>query len=359
MADPEFDLTIVGGGIVGAMTAWRALKRHTEWRVLWLDRSIFGLGASAYAGALLTPFGRSPAHRALLTAGFKLLPELEKEIGPLPVRELTGWYLASAELAEQRREWFIEATPHFASSKQQADLTALVPHLRVADKTIMGPFCVRQGRPTDFISRILTLCRKNAHFSVWEGVRLEAWRSEASGVRLVLAGGPEITTRRLALATGPWATRQLAGDSAFAGMRVKRVAACHLEVPPNPDAPVLYLGDHDSFLLPLPADHRWLFGFPSAAWDVEPEQFGLGMDDRDRAHAHSIIAEYNLDFSQHIRGGRAFYDCYQADLMPVAMRVAGDPRVVFAGACAGSGFRFSPGLADRALDLLGDATGVL
>ena len=76
------------------------------------------------------------------------------------------------------------------------------------------------------------------------------------------------------------------------------------------------------------------------------------MNDHDRALADSIVAEYSPVLATYRRGGRAFYDCYREDLMPVATCVARDCKVVFAGACAGSGFRFSLSLAQRVLDLL-------
>ncbi len=359
VAEPDFDLTIVGGGIVGAMTAWRALRRRPEWRVLWLDRSIFGFGASSYAGGLLTPFGRTPTHRELLTSGFELLHDLEQDVGPLPLRELAGWYLVSPHLVEERLRWFVGESPGVASEEQREELKRVMPHLALEGRAAIGPFRVRQGRPTDFVSRIVARCRKSSRFSIWEGVQLATWRTEPDVVNLSFAEGPAVRTARLALATGPWAARQLAGDGAFSGMRVKRVAACHIEAPPTADAPVLYLGDHDSFLLPMQAEGRWLFGFPSESWDAAPEEFGSGMDERDQDLADSIMREYSEVFRANRRGGRAFYDCYSQDWTPLAARVGGDSRVVFAGACAGSGFRMSTGLAERAFDLLdagGDGT---
>jgi glycine/D-amino acid oxidase-like deaminating enzyme len=352
VTEPDFDLAIAGGGIVGSMLAWRALHRHPQWRVLWFDQSMFGLGTSAYAGALLTPFGRTPAHRDLLAMGFNLIPDLEREAGPLPLRDLTGWYVVSPDLAEERRGWFLGDSPGLASAGHRDRLHELIPHMALGDKAILGPFPVRQGRPSDFISLIARMCRNSPLFSIWEGVRLESWRSDARGIRLAFTEEPSVQTRRLALATGPWAGRQLADDGVFSGVRVKRVAACHIETAPAQEAPVLYLGDHDSFLLPMPQERRWLLGFPSEAWDVPPERFTPQMDRGDLAMAHSIAGAYGGELGEHLHGGRCFYDCYREDRMPMAARVGGDPRIVFAGACAGSGFRFSPGLAESALNLL-------
>lgn len=333
---------------MGSMLAWRALYRHPEWRVLWLDQSMFGLGTSAYAGALLTPFGRTAAHRDLLALGFSFLPELEREAGPLPLRDLTGWYVVSPDLAEERRGWFLGDLPGLASAADREQLHRVLPSMELDDRAVLGPFPVRQGRPSEVISIIAKLCRDSSRFSIWEGVRLETWQPETGGVRLVFREESPVRTRRLALATGPWAVRQLGDDR----VRVKRVAACHIETAPVGDAPVLYLGDHDSFLLPMPNEQRWLLGFPSEAWDVPPEEFTPQLDGGDLAVARSIADAYGGELGKHLHGGRAFYDGYRADRMPLAVNVGGHPRIVFAGACAGSGFRFSPGLAETALNLL-------
>jgi len=348
----DFDLTIVGGGIVGAMVAWRALRRRPEWHVLWVDRSLFGLGASAYAGALLTPFGRSAKHRAMLAAGFKLLSTFESETGPLSVRELAGWYVVSPQLVTARREWFLDPVPEPCAVDGDGCLRSVMPILQLGDRVALGPFMVRQGRPTEFIARIVDLCRASSHFSLWEGIAVNSWIPANAGIRLSLAGEREIVTDRLALATGAWAKYQLSAEPGLENMRVKRVAACHIEMPPAADAPVVYFGDHDSFLLPLPTERRWLFGFPSEVWDVPPTDFRSELDDVDRAAADESLDKYGGDLKRHRHGGRAFYDCYSNDRLPLVTSIGGDPRVVFVGACAGSGFRFSLGLAEQAIDLL-------
>jgi len=338
------------------MVAWRALRRHAAWRTLWIDSSMFGFGASAYAGALLTPFGRTDAHRALLTTGFNLLASLEQEGGPLPLRELTGWYVVSQDLAEARRDWFIPSVGRPSTSETE-HFRRLMPHFELRDRVALGPFRVRQGRPAEFIARVLALCRSSSTFSIWEGVELNSWISHGDSVQLSIQGEESIETARLALATGAWAATQLAADPALSAIRSKRVAACHIEIPPANDAPVVYLGDHDAFLLPLVSEKRWIFGFPSEKWDVPPAAFRSELDDQDRVVADGILQEYSSLFAGQRHGGRSFYDSYAPDRVPVVSTVGDDRRVVFAGAGAGSGFRYSVGLAERLFDMLDGTEG--
>jgi glycine/D-amino acid oxidase-like deaminating enzyme len=345
---------IAGGGIVGAMVAWQTLRSHEDWRVLWIDRSLFAMGCSAYAGALLTPFGRTEAHRTLLESSFALLSAFEQEGDSPSIHTHSGFYVVSQTSVDDRRDWFISSVGKAADGTDR--FRQHLPHFDLQTRIALGPFMVRRGRPTEFIRSIASRCRKSPSFSIWEGASLDAWAGLDESVQVSVGGEGTIETARLVLATGAWAPGHLASDAELSKIRAKRVAACHIEIPPAEDAPVVYLGDHDAFLLPLHSEKRWLFGFPSEAWDVPPTEFRPEIDDRDRAAADAILGEYSSVFAGARHGGRAFYDGYADDRVPRASAIGGDHRVVFAGAGAGSGFRYSFGVARRALELLDGAS---
>jgi glycine oxidase len=62
---PHADVAVVGGGVIGLATAWRARQRGLE--VVVLDRSDFGAGASRAAAGMLAPVAEADAQeRALL-----------------------------------------------------------------------------------------------------------------------------------------------------------------------------------------------------------------------------------------------------------------------------------------------------
>jgi glycine/D-amino acid oxidase-like deaminating enzyme len=313
---------------------------------------MFGLGASAYGGGLLTPFGRSSAHKQILASSFSLLPDLESNIGPLTFHELTAWYIGSPEAVNEHRNSFVGTAPGLASAAEIKDLYNSMPGLRLGEAdVVLGPFRTRRARPTEVIARVAAKCRSSGRFSLWEGVELETWRAESGGIHLALAGAPEVSATKLVLATGAWGADVL-GTSLDPSVRVKRVAACHIEAAPEPCAPLLYLGNHDSSLFPIPDERRWLFGFPSEVWDVKPEAFRPELDAADRDLADSILDVYCPGLKAHRRGGRAFYDGYTENRTPVVTRVEDNLRVIFVGGCGGSGFRLSLGLAERCFDLL-------
>jgi glycine/D-amino acid oxidase-like deaminating enzyme len=279
------------------------------------------------------------------------LQELEDATGKLPLRELDAFYLVSAEKVRERAEWFVINPPAPASGGTQEKLRTFIPDLRLEGKQqLLGPFPLRQGSPLIVVNRVVGECRKSGRFSIWEGVELSSWSADADRVHLDFAGEARETAARLVLALGCWAVHGLHPQPIAPGLRTKRVAACHIEVVPDDSAPALYLGDDDSFLLPLPSEQRWLFGFPSQRWDVNPAQFAL--DSEDRAKAESILGRYSLELARHRRGARSFCDSYTENWMPVVTKVEERPNVVFAGACSGSGFRLAPGLAEKAIGLL-------
>jgi glycine/D-amino acid oxidase-like deaminating enzyme len=347
-----FDLTIVGGGIVGAMLAWRACRRHPEWRILWFDRSLFGGGASAYSGGLITPYGRTPVHRTLASLSARLLDELMADIGALPIRELLGWYITATKNQDERLDWFVSGRPSATSPSEVNPLRSLMPALQFSDgETILGPFPVRQGWPVAIVTRVRDLCRRNRQFVIWEGVELSKWTKARDSINLSISAGDPVETRRLALALGPWLNNRN-GPVVPHGIRIKKVSACHLEIAPAGSAPVILFGDHDAFLLPLPEERRWLFSFPSPIWDVDPLSSKLTIDSEENKTAASILNRYVPGLAAYKRGGRVFCDSYTENRVPLVCCVGGNPDVVFVGGCSGSGFRLAPGMAEQAMDLL-------
>jgi glycine/D-amino acid oxidase-like deaminating enzyme len=349
VSNKPFDLAIVGGGIIGAMLAWRSLKRHPEWRTLWVDRSLLGHGASIYSGGLITPFGRTEPHRKFANISARLLVELTEDIGSLPVRELTGWLVAPPDKRTELLTWFVSG--HLPSAVSSNILHSLIPDLALPNGEIfMGPFPVRHGWPIDMIKRITSLCRANGSFSIWEGVELTDWRPSGNSISLSFLVGDAVETQHLVLASGPWQIRNELDQPP--GIRVKKVAALHVEIPPVDSAPVILFANHDAFLLPLPEERRWLFSFPSAVWDVEPDHSKLAIDFQDDEIAAGILARYAPAMAAQLRGGRVFCDGYTENRVPLICPMGDHSKVIYAGGCSGSGFRFAPGIAEQALDML-------
>ncbi len=84
----DFDLAIVGVGIIGATTAYIAHLRMPEWHIALLDRSFIGDGATRYSAALDLPFGRNPRQRAMAASSGNFYRDLKVRYPELPIKEI-------------------------------------------------------------------------------------------------------------------------------------------------------------------------------------------------------------------------------------------------------------------------------
>ena len=73
---------VVGGGIIGLASAWRAQQRGL--RVCVLERAEAGSGASRAAAGVLAPDPETPGFTALARASAELWPAFAEELGSYP-----------------------------------------------------------------------------------------------------------------------------------------------------------------------------------------------------------------------------------------------------------------------------------
>src|SRR5947209_17535475 len=92
----NFDLAIIGAGIVGATTAWLAHVRRPEWPIAVLDRSFPGDGATRYSPALDLPFGRNARQRAMVKQSVSFYRDLKAWHPESPLRDIPFVLVAHA-----------------------------------------------------------------------------------------------------------------------------------------------------------------------------------------------------------------------------------------------------------------------
>jgi len=85
---PEFDLVVIGAGIVGAVAAYLARQQRGEWRILLVDRSLAGAGATQYSVGLDIPYGRNHPQKHYSRLSTAFYHELKTSIPELPIYEL-------------------------------------------------------------------------------------------------------------------------------------------------------------------------------------------------------------------------------------------------------------------------------
>jgi glycine/D-amino acid oxidase-like deaminating enzyme len=360
--DARYGLAVVGAGIAGAMTAVLAHRRHPDLEIVVIDRSIAGLGATAYSAFLGLPFGYTPAIRALTTRSIALYRELKAEIPALPIVEVPlvgvcaegGLDVARARLTDPAAA-LPPPGPHGEGSValSRAFPGFVVPSGHVVLDGLGATRCL--GGIVQALVGVLTAReqRPRARCAVMEGGEVVRISSDDGGHRIELHDGRALAAERVALCVGPWlgsGLPQITG--AGVEVRTKKVVSLLIPEDPPDDAPVIYLFEHEAFLMPQPEHRRWLFSFRSEEWDVAPSAaLRLSRDDLARATA---ILDLHVPRGVPVPfGAQVFCDAYTPTRDPLVTGLAGHPGLVVIGGAGGSGVRLAPAMAERGLEELG------
>ena len=351
----DFDLAIVGAGIIGATTAYLAHARRPEWRIVLLDRSLAGDGATHYSAALDLPFGRNPRQQAMVKRSVNFYRDLKAWYLELPLREIPFVLIAHANEISSRAAAFVDAGLRLASAQEWHQVCLQYPALTLPkDYLAMRGSNARHSSPARLTSALIDKACDDDKVECWEGAEVQCVEDIPCSHKLILGDGRRITAKHVAIATGPWLTSGPgAAFSQAAGIRVKKVAALHVDWCPLPDAPALYFAAEDAFLLPLPEQRKLILSFTAQEWDCSAEISRLRISPEDRALALSILERYCPSLAEHCTGGRVFCDAYSQDRAPFVARIPTSHNLVIAGACSGSGVRLAPAIALEALELSG------
>jgi glycine/D-amino acid oxidase-like deaminating enzyme len=346
-----FDLAVIGAGIVGAMAAYLARQQEAQWRILLLDRSLVGDGASKYSAGLGLPYGRSPKQKNLSILSERIFSDIRKIIPGLPIRDLPLFGLTAKDRLDEVIEGFTQKRVGVAATADVERLRDSFADLVISDDQALLAGCdCTLAAPGLVAGIIIDWLKRGGLTECWEGVEVRDVRASDGNFALDTTDGRTILSKRVLLAPGPWL---LCGPGArfshSAGVRIKKIVSLHIDRSPNPQDPVLFFFDEDAFLLPLHERREWLFSFTSQEWDCEPEISQLSISPADRQTAHTILQRYCPSFVDYSHGGRVFCDAYTTTRVPIIRQVPGMPNYVIAGACSGAGYRLAPATAFVAL----------
>jgi len=353
MTGRDFDLVVVGAGVLGATTARLASLYHPQWRILIVDRGFAGGVASGASAGLDVPLARNAAQHELVRRSRELAQLLRRNTPGLNAPEVDTYWIARDENAGDLRKRVVDGSLRPATTGEAEHLESVFGRIVLASgEMVYRSSGSRYGSPAS-AARTMVRAYASPTRQCWEGTHVQTYEPDAGGFTLGCADGRTIHGARLVVAPGAWIT---SSPWAEAGgprdIRIKKVAALHVDRVPAAGSPVLMFFEHDSFLLPRTDERRWVLSFASDDWDCPPEPSRLTISSADRAKALSVLGRYVPGFAGHVHSGRVFCDAYASDRAPVVAPLDG-PATALAGACSGSGYRFAPGLAEQALELAG------
>ncbi len=347
-----FDLVVIGGGIIGSMTAYLARQKNPKWRILLVDRSLVSDGATKYSAGLDIPYGFNETQKEYSRLSTAFYRQLKKDIPELPFHELPLFGVVAKSRVEALCAGFTTENVRVATSSEAIQLYESYPDLAISEDQVLLTGCAATyGFPAITTSLIVNHLQQRQHVECWEGVEIRSVDTSADGLQLTTADGRTFAARRVIASTGPWLLAELTRASAAqAGVRIKKVAALHIDRSPSTRDPLLMFFDEDAFLLPVGQRRQWIFSFTSQEWDCPPEVSRLRVSNEDRQLALSVLNRYCPSFVSDCHGGRVFCDAYTPERVPLVTQVSGAANFVVAGAGCGSGYRLAPAVALKALE---------
>lgn len=357
----DYDVVIVGAGIIGSLTAYYLQEYHPVARILLIDKSMISTGATHYSLGAVYPFASNSEKRLLTQESAALWPELQKFI-PYPEQKRPFY----AVMKKKELEW-IEASfidfQHFLKQEEIQSLKEKLPWLEPVSSNTSSSNAhdeliwllggeASQHHPESITISLCRFLRTHQNIHVVEGVKIVDFTLENEEVSVTTSTQQKIRARQLCFAAGPWLPALLGKDQNNVNIRTKKIVSVHLESTPNSSDPMIYLLDEEAFLIPNLKDKRWELSFKSKEFDVSPDINQLYLGQEEITAASYILERHAKPLMTQIRGGRVFCDAYGPDLTPLAIPFKAYPNVIIAGAGSGIGFRLAPSIAKRAASLL-------
>jgi D-arginine dehydrogenase len=339
-------LVVVGAGIIGCMVAREIAARNPSADTMLLDQEMVGSGASRRSAGLHVPGGGTPRIRRMAAYSQDHYQRLRQSDPTVPIHPLGMTVVAAESSASRLREIYLDVAG--------LSRTDRVPNAAVRIPPGAGAWQVQGAQYADVHALTQAVARElRPHVAVREGVRVTGVEGTDDDVAVRLGTGETLHPGQVVLTPGPWigasAWRTLVAPL---GVRVKKIAALHVERRPAADDHAVFFPDEDAFLLPLPRRGHWLFSYTCQEWDVDPNAPMDGLSTADLAEARRCLSRYAPALVEHCTSGRVFCDAYSPDREPLVRTLDEPGRIVFAGAGSGSGYRLAPAIASEAADLL-------
>lgn len=207
------DAVVIGGGIIGVMTAWELAKAGLK--PLLLEKGRIAGEQSSRNWGWIRAQGRDIAELPIMLEAQSMWPELDKRVGGVGLKQTGTLYLArKAEEIDDYQQWLDDAAPYQMSSRILTK-TQLADHLPGASQDWAGALYT----PTDYRAEPWNTVPAFARAAVEDGVTIiencavRCLDMQAGRVAGVWTEAGHIACDTVALAGGAWSSLFLRNHS--------------------------------------------------------------------------------------------------------------------------------------------------
>jgi glycine/D-amino acid oxidase-like deaminating enzyme len=357
----EHGIAVVGAGIIGCLVAREIAGRASGTAVTVLDRDTVAAGASLRSAGLCLPRGGTERTRRMASYSHGYYADLIRRHPGLPLYPVGVTAVAGPGDGDEVIGRYLPlAAPEPAVATQAGSVTLHAgPNGALTLPAGARAWRIGGGHYCDvprLAQELAALLRPQVTFA--EGTAVTGLvPSDGPGgdgsITVECGTGGRLTADAVVLTPGPWLGAPAWRDLiAPLRLRVKRIAALHIPLPPGPGDEAIMFDSDDAFLLPLAHRGHWLFSYHCPEWDVDPDRLATGLTAADLSEAQGVLRRFSPVLASACVGGRTFCDAYSPGGEPIVAPLDAAGRIVFAGAAGGSGYRLGPAIAAEAADLL-------
>lgn len=358
----QSDIVIVGGGVIGACLAYHFARRRVG-RVVLLDKSFPGSGASGKAAALVRTHDSIPLTCAMAEAGLAFYEHFNHSVGGPPVLTRTGMVLIvpASERADLERA---AALGHGAGNDLRAigaqELAQLDPNVWLGeDETAFHEAAAGFLDAVQVVASFTDAARRRGA-DVRYGVEVKRVLADKGHITGIETNEGLLNCGALVLAMGPWAGSFLRSQKVDLPIEARRTPVALFRRPADLGRRALVLADFVQELYFRPAQGE-LIQVGSLARDNDPAP--ADPDDYDEATTSEWLQSVRQRLSRrypamHRAFGRGGYSAVHAvtpDRHPIVDRLPDLQGAYCAAGFGGNGFLLAPAIAEVLLAWIVDA----
>ena len=337
----DFDVLIVGAGIVGAWTAFFFAKYWRGSSICVLEQSKVGGGASNESAGYDAVESADPVQRALACQSRRLYRDISGAVPAATMQKvITVWVVDESE------------ADTFATRFDDGGGGVKLTPIRRLDGFSVPPKSVlftedESGfaKPGDICRALLAHLVANHHnVSVHEGTRVIGVTGEDAASFCRTSDGRKLRAKVTVLATGAYSILESgARRGTHLALRRKKVASLIVDRVPNSTAAAVVYQSAGCFFLPDVARQQWLFSYTLATWDVRWSRVA-SLTSEEKLAGLTLLRTFKPDFVRFAERSQVSFDLYSRDRRPRAIAIS--PNLWFVGGFSGGGFRWAPAFVD-------------